>query len=75
MRPDDVSPDERFSGATVLRCPHCEAESRERIPTDACVVLHDCSTCGREIRPEKGDCCVFCSHGAHPCPSAVDRGR
>ena len=70
-----MTPYETFAGATVLRCPHCGAESRERIPADACVVLHDCPACGGEIRPEEGDCCVFCSHGADPCPSAADRGR
>jgi len=75
MTPDDMTSDETFAGATELRCPHCGAESRERIPVDACVVLHDCPACGGEIRPEEGDCCVFCSHGADPCPSAEDRGR
>ncbi|WP_421787694.1 GDCCVxC domain-containing (seleno)protein [Hyphobacterium sp.] len=38
------------------------------MPTDACQILWDCPDCGAIIKPERGDCCVFCSYGTVPCP-------
>ena len=31
------------------------------MPTDACQFYYECVSCGAVIRPEPGDCCVFCS--------------
>jgi hypothetical protein len=55
---------------TTIRCPDCGHESREEVPEEACVIVHDCRGCGRQIRPKQGDCCVFCSYGADPCPTS-----
>jgi hypothetical protein len=38
------------------------------MPTDACQFFHACAGCGVLLRPERGDCCVFCSYGSVPCP-------
>ena len=38
------------------------------MPTDACLFFYACKGCGEELRPLKGDCCVFCSFGSAPCP-------
>ena len=38
------------------------------MPTDACVLLHECTVCHALLRPQPGDCCVFCSYGDVPCP-------
>jgi hypothetical protein len=38
------------------------------MPTDACQFFYDCKACGALLRPEPGDCCVFCSYGTVPCP-------
>ena len=38
------------------------------MPTNACVVVHECATCHTSIRKTSGDCCVFCSYGSVPCP-------
>lgn len=46
-----------MSVMTTIRCPNCGHESREEMPVEACVILHVCSGCGREIRPKQGDCC------------------
>lgn len=51
-----------------LTCPACGHVSVETMPTDACIYFHDCSNCGVQLRPKKGDCCVFCSYGSIPCP-------
>lgn len=51
-----------------LTCPHCGHRSRERMPTDACLFFFTCKGCGAMLRPNPGDCCVFCSFGSVPCP-------
>ncbi len=54
--------------ASVVTCPACGHGSREEMPEDRCVVFYTCPSCNEELRPEPGDCCVFCSYGSHPCP-------
>jgi len=53
---------------STLTCPHCGHQSVETMPTDACLFFHECAGCGVLLRPEAGDCCVFCSYGSVPCP-------
>ena len=38
------------------------------MPTDACQFFYDCKGCGERLKPNPGDCCVFCSYGSVPCP-------
>ena len=61
---------------TAIRCPLCGHEAEEEVPVNACVVRYPCPGCGGEVRPREGDCCVFCSWGADPCPTAPEgQGR
>src|SRR4030081_2456392 len=53
---------------SAIACPHCPAAKSETMPTDACRFFYECTVCGARLRPQKGDCCVFCSHGSVPCP-------
>jgi DNA-directed RNA polymerase subunit RPC12/RpoP len=53
---------------SVVTCPHCGFARREEMPIDACQLFYDCSRCGARLKPNKGDCCVFCSFGSNPCP-------
>ncbi|RKP43855.1 GDCCVxC domain-containing (seleno)protein [Trinickia fusca] len=53
---------------SVLTCPHCGFARRETMPADACQFFYECGGCGAVLRPEPGDCCVFCSFGSVPCP-------
>ncbi len=53
---------------SVLTCPHCGHEQQETMPTDSCMFFYDCSACGAHLKPNPGDCCVFCSYGSVPCP-------
>ncbi len=53
---------------SVLTCPHCGTATTERMPEDACVVVHECPGCHSLLRPLPGDCCVFCSYGSIKCP-------
>jgi hypothetical protein len=53
---------------SVLTCPNCGFAAMEMIPTNACVVVHDCAGCHAQLRPKHGHCCVFCSYGSVKCP-------
>jgi len=51
-----------------ITCPECGFRSVETMATDACQWFYDCKGCGALLRPQPGDCCVFCSYGSVPCP-------
>ena len=53
---------------STLTCPRCGRQSREAMPTDACLFFYDCAGCGMRLKPKPGDCCVFCSYGDVRCP-------
>ncbi|WP_429274132.1 GDCCVxC domain-containing (seleno)protein, partial [Methylobacterium sp. PvP062] len=46
----------------------CGHQATETMPTDACQFFYKCTGCGALLRPNAGDCCVFCSFGDVPCP-------
>ena len=53
---------------STITCPHCGHQHTETMPADFCQFFYDCQGCGAVLRPEKGDCCVFCTYGTVPCP-------
>ncbi len=53
---------------SVLTCPICGFAKKEVMPVDACQFFYPCSHCGSRLRPNPGDCCVFCSFGSVKCP-------
>lgn len=53
---------------STITCPACGHRQLEVMPTDACQFFYDCKGCGEVLRPNSGDCCVFCSYGSVPCP-------
>lgn len=52
-----------------ITCPKCGKTRAEEMPTDACQFFYECTNCGAVLRPEQGDCCVFCSYADVQCPS------
>ncbi len=56
---------ERFS---ELTCPECGHKKTEEMPTDACLFFYECESCKTLLKPNAGDCCVFCSFGTVACP-------
>lgn len=44
------------------------------MPVDACQWYYECKGCGVLLRPQTGDCCVFCSYGSVPCPPIQQAG-
>lgn len=53
---------------STITCPECGHAEEETMPTDACLYFYECKSCGTKLKPEEGDCCVFCSFGTVPCP-------
>ena len=56
------------STTAKLTCPVCGYAQDAEMPTDACQFFYDCGTCKAVLRPQPGDCCVFCSHADKRCP-------
>lgn len=53
---------------STITCPHCGHVETEIMPTDACQFFYDCPGCGAVLKPNPGECCVFCSFGSVKCP-------
>ena len=53
---------------SMLTCPVCGFAKNEVMPVDACQFFYECSHCRSRLRPNPGDCCVFCSFGSVKCP-------
>ncbi len=53
---------------STITCPECGHQKRETMPTDACQFFYQCKSCETILKPNKGDCCVFCSFGTVACP-------
>ncbi|REJ76456.1 MAG: hypothetical protein DWQ47_11730 [Acidobacteria bacterium] len=53
---------------STIVCPNCNYEQTETMPTDACEFFYECTNCKTLLKPEKGDCCVYCSYGSVKCP-------
>jgi len=51
-----------------ITCPNCGHKEIEDMPTDACQFFYECKNCKKVLRPNEGDCCVYCSFGSVPCP-------
>jgi hypothetical protein len=53
---------------SMLTCPECGHQKEEAMPTDACQFFYECSNCKKLLKPNAGDCCVYCSFGTVVCP-------
>lgn len=58
----------RANLSSTIACPECGHAATEMMPTDACVFFYECPGCHALLKPQPGDCCVFCSYGSVPCP-------
>ncbi len=53
---------------STITCPECGHSETETMPTDNCQFYYECKGCGVLLRPNQGDCCVYCSFATVPCP-------
>jgi hypothetical protein len=54
---------------SVITCPTCGHSKKEIMPHDACQFFYECTNCKTVLKPQHGDCCVYCSYGDTKCPS------
>ena len=60
---------------STLTCPQCGTVHPDvPMPTDACQFFWDCPACQTVLKPQPGDCCVFCSYGTTQCPPLQGAG-
>lgn len=52
---------------SIITCPECGHQKEEIMPTDACQYFYECENCHEILKPDKGDCCVYCSYGTVKC--------
>ena len=55
-----------------LTCPECGFTDDLVMSTDSCQFFLECENCKTVLRPNFGDCCVFCSYADVPCPFQQD---
>ena len=60
---------------SVLTCPECGNAKNETMRTDACQWFDECESRNVVLRPNPGDCCVFCSYGTVKCPAVQSDPR
>lgn len=64
-----INPEEReVILLSTITCPICAHKKEETMPTNACTYFYECENCKNILKPETGDCCVFCSYGTVVCP-------
>jgi hypothetical protein len=51
-----------------ITCPFCGFKKQEEMPVDSCQYFYQCDHCKAVLKPNDGDCCVFCSYGTYKCP-------
>ncbi|MCK0126927.1 hypothetical protein MWU76_21230 [Gelidibacter sp. F2691] len=54
---------------SAITCPNCGHKKVEEMPTESCQFFYECENCKKVLRPNQGDCCVYCSFGSVKCPS------
>jgi len=65
---EHTSKDTAVTLQSTITCPECGHAETETMPTDACQFFYECKSCGVLLRPNHGDCCVYCSFGSMVCP-------
>ncbi len=58
----------------AITCPECGHRAIEEMPVNACQYFYDCRGCGIVLKPQQGDCCVYCSYGDRKCPPVQTGG-
>ncbi|MER2511880.1 MAG: GDCCVxC domain-containing (seleno)protein [Nitrosomonas ureae] len=53
---------------STITCPQCGHKEIEIMPIDSCQYFYKCKNCKALLKPNSGDCCVFCSFGSIKCP-------
>lgn len=60
---------------STITCPECGTRTDTEMPTDRCQFFWECPSCEHVLRPQEGDCCVFCTYGTVVCPAEQRANR
>lgn len=60
---------------SIITCPKCGYKKEKIMPTDACQYFYECENCKTILKPQKEDCCVYCSYGSVKCPSIQEKNK
>ena len=60
---------------STITCPECGFKKEETMPIDSCQFFYECTNCGKILKPNDGDCCVYCSYGSVKCPPIQETGK
>ncbi len=59
-----------------IKCPHCDAISKRKVPLDASPQYFDCDKCGQRTVTPLTSCCVICAFTGKKCvPSLMMEAR
>lgn len=53
---------------STITCTECRHKREETMPTESCQYFYECENCKKVLKPNHGDCCVYCSYGTVKCP-------
>ena len=53
---------------SIITCPNCGNKQEEQMPENSCQFFYECTACKTILKPQPGDCCVYCSYGTVKCP-------
>lgn len=53
---------------STITCPNCGHKKEETMPFTACQFFYKCEVCQTVLKPNAGDCCIYCSFGDVVCP-------
>ncbi len=65
---------ETITLTSTITCPACGEKTTAEMPENACQFFWSCPACETTLRPQEGDCCVFCSYGDVRCPPVQRAG-
>ncbi|MDQ3047635.1 MAG: hypothetical protein M3R27_08820 [Bacteroidota bacterium] len=59
---------QNIKSKSVVKCPICKYKKEVIMPVMLFQTMYECEECNARLKPNVGDCCVFCSFGSVPCP-------
>ncbi|OQY14491.1 MAG: hypothetical protein B6I32_09195 [Desulfobacterium sp. 4572_20] len=60
---------------SIITCSECGFSKEETMPENSCQFFYECENCKIVLKPNQGDCCVYCSYGSVKCPPVQLEGK
>ncbi len=56
-----------------ITCPNCKNKKLEEMSINACQFFYKFTNCKKVLKPNQGDCCVYCFFGTVACPPIQEK--